>query len=166
MNLSVEQPARQESSSSRVAKTGRERRRGCGVAVVCLLYALAGCGSSRAAGFLAYVPTTGPHPYLRVFQTIAIDGFTAEYRCPRERVAVEAQPVNAIAPPSPPQDVAGDPERLAIWNQQVAAGQGTHRDETATFAVTGCGHAGLYSCNLVDVDATGNAVTPKCFRSR
>jgi hypothetical protein len=62
-----------------------------------------------------------------VNESNARDAFKQLYACPVDRVTVADLP-----PPTPPADVASDPERLRIWHSQ--------NDGHRLFRVEGCGH--------------------------
>jgi len=68
--------------------------------------------------------------------------FAASQRwsCPQDRLTLLARPSASVAPPSPPSDVAGDPERLAIW-QRNNPDHGSPQ-----FTVSGCGKTAVFNC--------------------
>jgi hypothetical protein len=79
-------------------------------------------------------------------QNAAARSFTADHTCPRDRMVLTRQP-NAPAPAKqPPEGVARDPERLAVWNQK-AAKEAKEREDWETWAVQGCGHDAVYACS-------------------
>jgi hypothetical protein len=85
--------------------------------------------------------------YVTSLHNRALWDFADGYQCPVGRVSVVQRPY-AVVPPQPrppPDDVARDPERLKIWNDQVAAAQNNQKRPTL-FEVTGCDHDGLYLC--------------------
>jgi hypothetical protein len=83
--------------------------------------------------------------YVNNRENSAANAFVQAYQCPRDRVVV--RPVATPSAPSapgaaPPDDVARDPERLAIWKKQ----QQRPTQDVSSFDVTGCGHEAVYGC--------------------
>jgi membrane-associated protease RseP (regulator of RpoE activity) len=66
--------------------------------------------------------------------------FSQLVQCPMERVSAG---LDATATKPPPADVAADPARLAMYNQQVATDLATNR----WVEVRGCGHIAEYQCH-------------------
>jgi PDZ domain len=83
---------------------------------------------------------TGPTPMQRAFAFVSHQ-FSERIQCPIERVGVRIESVT-VDPPRP--DVGADPERLAMYNRQVAAELETSR----LLGVVGCGQAAMYRCLL------------------
>jgi hypothetical protein len=73
--------------------------------------------------------------------------FATDHSCPLERVTAQ----RTQNPAQPPPEIAADPARLAMWNQQQAQLPRTHY-----VAVQGCNTASTYMC----VHGTGEA--PAC----
>jgi len=61
--------------------------------------------------------------------------FSSTYACPLER--------ETVAPAAPPAEVAGDPDRVKVWNAHHHA-----------FDVTGCGHTQQLECYVSGGDAS------------
>jgi hypothetical protein len=85
----------------------------------------------------------------------ARDVFARATICPPERVRVvpkEAYKTVVSAPePSPPPEVAADPERLRYWNEQRAAERRAAEAQATTpvpdvYEVSGCGQTQLLVC--------------------
>jgi membrane-associated protease RseP (regulator of RpoE activity) len=75
--------------------------------------------------------------------TIAAGQFSQSIQCPIDRVSVSFE---AVAPNPPAPDVAADPARLAMYNQQIAAELAMLRMVNAS----GCGHAAMFRCAVRD----------------
>jgi hypothetical protein len=65
--------------------------------------------------------------------------FSQRFQCPIDRVSAGLEPLTVKAPPP---DVAADPARLAMYNQQVVAELGSSR----VIDVAGCGQAAMFRC--------------------
>jgi hypothetical protein len=107
-----------------------------GVLFARLALALASIGGALTVVGCAYVNNR---------ENAAANAFVQAYQCPRDRVVV--RPVATPSAPSapgaaPPDDVARDPERLAIWKKQ----QQQPTQDASSFDVTGCGHEAVYGC--------------------
>jgi hypothetical protein len=111
--------------------------------------------------------------YVTTLHNRALWDFANGYQCPLGRINVVQRPYVSAPPPprTPPDDVARDPERLKIWNNQVAAAQTQSDQKRPTlFEVTGCGHDGIYLCeweqqllsSAHDIATLGDA--PACAR--
>lgn len=88
--------------------------------------------------------------------------FSNKYTCPRERVVVVERPGIAAhtvtsEDATPPDEVARDPQRLALWNQQQAK-KHADEDQKTVFDATGCGHAERYACVSVGGDGDSGVV--------
>ncbi len=77
---------------------------------------------------------------LGVARDRTLTNFSAAFQCPTDRVTVQA-PLPSVSRPPPP-DVAADPARLAIWNQETS----DNRANTVFSRALGCGHAVDYTC--------------------
>jgi hypothetical protein len=92
--------------------------------------------------------------------------FSERFYCPEDRVSVRARPDlpyrrfvcaggDAGAPPdagceeSPPPEVAGDPERLAVWRRVARPGAAIDDLATTTLEVSGCGERRFYACKRI-----------------
>jgi hypothetical protein len=69
------------------------------------------------------------------YTTTATKTFTSTYSCPAERQTITRE--------APPADIAKDPERAAVWN-----------DEHHIFDVSGCGHTAAFECYVSGGEAT------------
>lgn len=87
----------------------------------------------------------------------ARDHFVTALSCPADRVLVKARPdlgygdlLPALAASKPPDEVAADPERLALWKEQQTSALATRRaNADATydvFEVSGCGRTVRLGC--------------------
>ncbi len=83
----------------------------------------------------------------------ARDTFAKNFSCPEERVEVrerkDIRPSDWLNSEVPPGEVAADPARLAMWNEQQAKLRADDDDRHSIFEVRGCGHELLYSCGHV-----------------
>jgi hypothetical protein len=84
--------------------------------------------------------------YLNTLQNGAARTFSADYTCPRERMVLTRQPMPHAPAKPPPDEVARDPDRLALWNKQ-AANEAKTRDDWVRYAIQGCGHDAVYDCS-------------------
>jgi hypothetical protein len=83
----------------------------------------------------------------------AKEHFATSFSCPESRVEVRARPdlkwskllLGDRATPTPPAEVASDPERLAKWNEDQAKGN-TGLDRLDVFEAKGCNHEQLMAC--------------------
>lgn len=101
----------------------------------CVLAGSAGCAASMAEG--------------------ARKIFSEKNVCPPERITVQRRddipPHVLLAPgqsqqPAPPPEVAGDPERLALW-QKLHGEQAAALDQAGTtYQVSGCGKSAMWVC--------------------
>jgi hypothetical protein len=96
-------------------------------------------------------------------QESAVSAASTAWSCPANRVSVEANPAPT---PTPPPDVAADPERLAIWQRQLAA-----PPSALTFSASGCGQTAQVSClysieNGVSSGLPTSDVRWSCFTAR
>lgn len=84
-------------------------------------------------------------------KTGAKEEFSAHFSCPEDRITVSERPYSAIAgnSPSPPREVASDPERLAIWKKQQDEKAAALARNYEAFEVEGCGRKVLYRCSHV-----------------
>jgi hypothetical protein len=87
----------------------------------------------------------------------ARDHFVAAHSCPADRVVVKARPdlgygdlLPAPAAAVPSAEVAGDPERLALWQEQQARARAERRASANArydvFEVSGCGRTVRVGC--------------------
>jgi hypothetical protein len=87
----------------------------------------------------------------------ARDHFVKALSCPADRVQVKARPdlgygdlLPALPASTPPDEVAADPERLALWKEQQASAQATRRANAEAaydvFEVSGCGRTVRLGC--------------------
>jgi membrane-associated protease RseP (regulator of RpoE activity) len=72
--------------------------------------------------------------------------FSQAFVCPTERVAVQVEPIDT----TPPASFAGDPQRVALYNQMLAV----EIQRTVLVGASGCGQRAIYQCMLLG-DATG-----------
>ena len=70
--------------------------------------------------------------------------FAQDVTCPANRVAVRRAPLIMPAA-TPPADVAGDRQRLAMWEQKDAERIREKQSETY-YVATGCGQSRVYHC--------------------
>ena len=92
-------------------------------------------------------------------QTGALEHFATRYSCPEDRVTVRARPdvkfgqhtLGDERVPAPPDELKGDPARVAKWREdQAKGGQAKlreHYDSLDVFEVHGCNHEALMACN-------------------
>jgi hypothetical protein len=87
----------------------------------------------------------------------ARDHFVKALSCPADRVQVKARPdlgygdlLPALRTGEPPAEVAADPERLELWQEQQAIAQATRRANADAaydvFEVSGCGRTVRLGC--------------------
>jgi hypothetical protein len=78
------------------------------------------------------------------FELAVRNEFVESFSCPLERVSTEPHADVAHPAPTPPDDVASDPERLRIWKRNNSA---PRRGTGLTFfTASGCGHQQVYGC--------------------
>lgn len=83
----------------------------------------------------------------------AQEEFTKKFSCPSERVKVEprsdlkAYDVTFGPPPPPPADIAGDPGRLAIWQQREDELRTNFNNFMTVLKVTGCDKDVMFTCS-------------------
>ena len=85
----------------------------------------------------------------------AREEFTRIYSCPGDRVEVRPRPdltawdleVAKSGRGAPPDDIARDPERLAIWTKSEREQQERVNEDTGVFEVRGCGTEVLWACD-------------------
>jgi len=99
--------------------------------------------------------------------------FAGEHTCPLGRLTIRARPdlpPHVVLPPRvdpPPAEIAADPERLQMWNQQQAASHPDLDRFASTFEVSGCRTTELFVCGhprsdikdgdwSADIDADGH----------
>ena len=80
----------------------------------------------------------------------ARDTFVHEATCPAGRVSVKNEP-----PAPAPEEIAGDPGRLALWNADAAEKARHH------FVASGCGEEHHYVC---DTRSDGSSSWLECTR--
>ena len=77
--------------------------------------------------------------------------FSSSNSCPLDRVESRERPElhpSMLAPSAqPPAEVARDPERLALWQQQQAKSRAADDRNQTVFEVRGCNHEQLYRCH-------------------
>ena len=88
-------------------------------------------------------------------ETIARDLFAARFTCPNERITVaprkDLRAVDlAIRPEDPPKDIAADPGRLALWQQEQAR-RAADYDGKSVMQARGCDHEVFYICGQLRV---------------
>jgi hypothetical protein len=73
---------------------------------------------------------------------VLADKASKEWACPKGRLAILSEKTIRPAQPTPPPDVAADPDRLSIW-------LGAHKtpEPRYSFRVQGCGRDGVFSCS-------------------
>ncbi len=81
----------------------------------------------------------------QVAMTTAGVQFSQAFVCPTDRVNVQVEPIDA----TPPASFAGDPQRVALYNQMLAVQMQT----TVLVGASGCGQRAIYQCTLLG-DAT------------
>lgn len=83
----------------------------------------------------------------------AREQFSKEHSCPEDRIQVRARPdlkpfdAWLVERPRPPDEVARDPGRLAIWEKGERERAEGWNEGHETFEVRGCGHQVLYLCS-------------------
>jgi len=85
----------------------------------------------------------------------AREEFSRRYSCPEDRVEVRRRAdvkaydlvFSRLAPARPPDDVAADPARLAVWEKDEREKRETWNSSWAVFEARGCGHESLQSCS-------------------
>jgi hypothetical protein len=87
-------------------------------------------------------------------ETGAREEFAHQYSCPRERVSARERTDIVPSTGAPPPDVAGDPDRLALWRSDALK----RMDTRPVFEATGCGRSELYRCWLWSPSATESGV--------
>jgi hypothetical protein len=84
--------------------------------------------------------------------TGAKEEFASKYTCPEDRVGVRprtdlsAYDVTFGRARAPSSEIARDPERLRLWNEQQKDKQRSWDRSFEVFEVTGCGHKVLMTC--------------------
>jgi membrane-associated protease RseP (regulator of RpoE activity) len=108
---------------------------------------------------LVAVVACGPHPHYvavrspeQIALTVAGEQFAQSFVCPTNRVIVKVEPLMA----TPPADISADPERLALYNQQIAA----QMQSTLMVSASGCGQGAMYVCTPAG-DSTACAVAQR-----
>jgi hypothetical protein len=86
----------------------------------------------------------------------ARDTFAASHTCPPDRVSVTPRPnlnrgsfMSPRPAPTPPPEVAGDPERLRFWQEQQQKAEAAGAADVLpcdVFELTGCGHRQFLCC--------------------
>ena len=76
--------------------------------------------------------------------------FSKKFFCPPERVEVRARPElhphDWFQPKTPPSEIASDPERLRMWQDQQEKVRTAFDKYHSIFEAHGCGHQSLYEC--------------------
>ena len=76
--------------------------------------------------------------------------FSKSFTCPIDRVEVRARPElhphDWFRPRTPPSEVASDPERLKMWQDQQEKVRTAFDKYHSIFEAHGCGHQSLYEC--------------------
>jgi hypothetical protein len=98
----------------------------------------------------------------------AKEKFSKDYSCPIDRLESRDRPDlhrssfhTAAAPTAtPPADIAADPARLAVWNQNHKQDPTSFDDLDDIEEVRGCGNAAFYACHHMQ----RHAGTATCFR--
>jgi hypothetical protein len=98
-------------------------------------------------------------------ETGAREHFERTDSCPKERIAVRERADLAassllLAPVrvEPPDDVAADPGRLAIWKREQAAGRTFYDARFTVFEARGCGRTALLACTHPNAERGGTAL--------
>lgn len=81
----------------------------------------------------------------------AKEEFSKAFTCPTDRVEVHARKdlrwsALTRGPPRPPEELAGDPGRLALWMETEEKSR-ARADETDVFEGSGCEHKVLLGCS-------------------
>ncbi len=82
----------------------------------------------------------------------AREQFSQQFSCPGDRIQVRARPdvkpfdVYFGERSRPPDEVARDPARLAIWEKGERERAESWNDEYEVFEVRGCGHEVIFDC--------------------
>jgi hypothetical protein len=71
--------------------------------------------------------------------------FAEEFACPLARVTLAEQHGRPYVASPPPEEIVRDPDRLAVWRQQVAQLSTTMADRTY-YVTRGCGHEQTLYC--------------------
>jgi hypothetical protein len=81
----------------------------------------------------------------------AKDEFSKEFTCPLDRVEARARPElhrsDLESQPTPPKDIAADPARLKMWQEQQAKVNAARDSQDDIVELRGCGHQVLYACH-------------------
>jgi hypothetical protein len=76
--------------------------------------------------------------------------FSREFTCPVDRVAAHPRPElhpSGLEHGTPPREIAADPGRLRMWQDQQAKLFGDRDSRDDIIELTGCGHHVLYGCH-------------------
>jgi hypothetical protein len=91
----------------------------------------------------------------------AKEGFSHRYSCPQERVQVrrraDVRPYDVafgrLGPATPPDEVAADPGRKALWEKDEREKRRRWNSSFEVYEVRGCGHQVIQTCaHPVDLD--------------
>lgn len=77
--------------------------------------------------------------------------FSDEFTCPIDRVQAKARPEmhpsDFDEPRKPSAEIAGDPGRLKMWQDEQAQRRKVDDSYNDMFEASGCGHTQLYACH-------------------
>ena len=86
--------------------------------------------------------------YFHAPHTSAVHSASQGWSCPSARLRADVERTLPSVPAVPPDEVASDTDRLAIWRDN-------HKPESPKYIyrVEGCGHTGLFSCGYRSMHA-------------
>jgi hypothetical protein len=104
--------------------------------------------------WVAGIALVGCATVLHEFDPDRMAAFSAsqDWSCPPKRLTVAESPGETV-PNLPSDEIARDPERLAIWRKNQLPLE--HRPRS--YLVSGCGNSALYVCRWVSFESSGTS---------